>query len=237
MTSTNEINAEIAALKGADAQEIVAWALKTFGQNVALASSFGAEDMVLTDMMVKINPKARIFTLDTGRLPQETYELIEETMKKYAINFEYYCPDTTALEKMNAEAGPNLFYSSIENRKRCCRVRKIDLLNRALGSLSAWICGLRKAQSVTRTDIEEVEVDAAHGSIYKINPLVNWSEEKVWDYIKTNNIPFNKLHDQNYPSIGCAPCTRAVKPGEDVRAGRWWWEDPTLKECGLHKTK
>jgi phosphoadenosine phosphosulfate reductase len=233
--SPENITTKIEEVKNADAQQVVSWALKTFGQKVALASSFGVEDMVLIDMMVKVDPAANIFTLDTGRLPQETYELIDETIKKYSIRLHYFCPDTKALEKMIEESGPNLFYESVENRKRCCRVRKIDPLNRALEPLSAWICGLRKAQSVTRTDIEKIEVDAAHGSMYKINPLADWTEEDVWDYIKTNNVPYSKLHDKNYPSIGCAPCTKAVKPGEDVRAGRWWWESPDLKECGLHK--
>lgn len=234
--SADRITTEIEELKGADAQQVVAWSLKTFGQKVALASSFGAEDMVLIDMMAKADPSCNIFTLDTGRVPQEAYELIDDTIKKYGIKLHYYCPDTGALEKMLEECGPNLFYESIENRKRCCRVRKIDPLNRALAPLDAWICGLRKAQSVTRAEIANIEVDASHGSMYKINPLVEWSEEDVWNYIKANDVPYNKLHDQNYPSIGCAPCTRAVKPGEDVRAGRWWWESPDSKECGLHKS-
>lgn len=231
-----KIKAEIEELKSADANQVVTWALKTFGQNVSLASSFGAEDMVLIDMMVKTDPSARIFTLDTGRLPEGTYNLIEETIKKYGVKMSYFCPNTGDLEDMLAECGPNLFYNSIEDRKRCCRVRKIDPLNRALKPLSAWICGLRKEQAVTRIEIGNIEVDAAHGSMYKINPLADWTEKDVWDYIKTNNVPYNKLHDQNYPSIGCDPCTRAVKPGEDVRAGRWWWEAPDLKECGLHKS-
>ena len=234
--STVDLSAEVSELKGADAQEVIAWALKTFGEKVALASSFGAEDMVLIDMMAKIDTKAKIFTLDTGRLPQETYDLMDETSKKYGVTFEFFCPDTNDLEKMNSENGMNLFYKSIDDRKRCCRVRKIDPLNRALGKFSAWICGLRKEQSITRANIENIEIDKAHGSMYKINPLISWSEKDVWDYIKANGVPYNKLHDQNYPSIGCAPCTRAVKPGEDVRAGRWWWESPEMKECGLHKS-
>ena len=235
--SPDRITTEIEELKGADAHQVVAWALKTCGQKVALASSFGAEDMVLIDMMAKVDPSCNIFTLDTGRVPQEAYELIDDTIKKYGIKLHYFCPDTAALETMLEECGPNLFYESIQNRKRCCRVRKIDPLNRALSPLDAWICGLRKAQSVTRADIGNIEVDASHGNMYKINPLVEWSEEDVWGYIKANDVPYNKLHDQNYPSIGCAPCTRAVKPGEDVRAGRWWWESPDMKECGLHSGK
>jgi phosphoadenosine phosphosulfate reductase len=229
-----ELAKEIAELEQAGAEDVLRWALNKFDGKIALASSFGAEDMVLTDMLIKIDPQARIFTLDTGRLHQETYDLIEETIKKYSPNLEVYCPDTASLEKMIAESGPNLFYQGIAQRKLCCKLRKIDPLNRALAKLDAWICGLRREQSVTRTDLKKVEVDKAHGGIAKINPLLDWTEEQVWDYIKTNNVPYNVLHDQNFPSIGCAPCTRAVKPGEDIRAGRWWWENPEEKECGLH---
>lgn len=226
-----ELRRDAEKLEGAEAEEILRWALNKFGNKVALASSFGAEDMVLTDMLQKIDSQARIFTLDTGRLPGETYKLIEDTMKKYNLKLEVYCPDTASLEKMLAEYGPNPFYQSVELRKLCCKVRKIDPLGRAMASLSAWICGLRREQSVTRTELKKIE---PMGGKIKINPLADWTEEQVWEYIKTNNVPYNSLHDENYPSIGCAPCTRAVKPGEDVRAGRWWWESPEEKECGLH---
>jgi phosphoadenosine phosphosulfate reductase len=225
---------EIEEMEQADAEEILRWALQKFGQQVALASSFGAEDMVLVDMLIGIDPQARIFTLDTGRLPHETYELIEEVNKKYNPNLEIYCPNTESLEKMVAQYGPNLFYRGIDLRKLCCKVRKIEPLNRALADLSAWICGLRREQSVTRTELKKIEVDKAHGGILKINPLADWTEKQVWDYIKAHDVPYNKLHDKGYPSIGCAPCTRAVKAGEDIRAGRWWWESPEEKECGLH---
>ncbi len=221
-------------LETASTEEILRWALDKFGRKVALASSFGAEDMVLTDMLIKIDPQARIFTLDTGRLPHETYDLIEETISKYNLKLEYYCPDTATLEKMVAEQGPNLFYRGIDQRKLCCKVRKIDPLCRALSTLDAWLCGLRKEQSVTRTELKKVELDVAHGGILKINPLADWTEEQIWDYIKANDVPYNKLHNKKYPSIGCAPCTRAIKSGEDIRAGRWWWESPEEKECGLH---
>lgn len=219
------------------AEEVLKWALKTFGDKVALASSFGAEDMVITDMLVKINPKARIFTLDTGRLPEETYSVIDETHKKYKVNIEVYFPSPEDVEKMEAEYGPNLFYNSIESRKLCCGARKMKPLKRALSALDAWICGLRREQAVTRTEVKKVEFNSPHDNIIKINPLADWTEKQVWNYIKKNNVPYNKLHDKNYPSIGCAPCTRAVKPGEDVRAGRWWWESPEHKECGLHAKK
>lgn len=213
------------------AEEVLKWAFNKYSEKVASANSFGAEDVVLTDMISKINPKARIFTLDTGRLPQETYDVWEKLEEKYKIKIIPYFPDKEAVEKMILEYGPNLFYKSLELRKFCCKVRKIDPLNRALSELDAWICGLRREQAVTRVEIKKVE----EGTPVKINPLADWTEKQVWDYIKKNNVPYNKLHDKNYPSIGCAPCTRAVKPGEDIRAGRWWWETPEQKECGLHK--
>lgn len=217
-----------------NAKEILEWALDKFKDKVALSCSFGAEDVVLVDILIKINQKARIFTLDTGRLPQETYEVMDKIRKKYNIKIEVFYPDTKSIEKMVEEYGPNLFYNSIELRKLCCNIRKIQPLDRALSNLSAWICGLRREQSVTRTEIKKVEIDSTHNSILKINPLADWAEKQVWDYIKENDVPYNALHDKNFPSIGCEACTRAVKAGEDVRAGRWWWESPEHKECGLH---
>lgn len=221
-------------LESKTAQEILKYALDNYQHRVALASSFGAEDVVLIDMLVKINPRARIFTLDTGRLPQETYDVMDKIKEKYGIRFEVYCPDTKSVERLVSQKGFNLFYKSVELRQLCCRVRKIEPLNRALKNLDAWICGLRREQSVTRTDIKKIEIDQGHNSIIKINPLADWTDKDVWDYIKENNVPYNALHDKGYPSIGCAPCTRAIKPGEDIRAGRWWWESPDKKECGLH---
>ena len=203
---------------------------------IALASSFGAEDQVLTDMLLTINPQARIFTLDTGRLPQETYDVMTATIKKYGITYEVMFPHTEAVEKMESEHGPNLFYESLEQRKLCCQLRKLEPLKRKLGTLNAWICGLRREQAVTRTAIDEIEWDEAH-QLVKINPLAGWTETQVWDYIKHHDVPYNALHDHGYPSIGCAPCTRAVQPGDDARAGRWWWEQPEHKECGLHLRK
>jgi len=221
-------------LEKMSAEEILRWADKEFGTGVALASSFGAEDMVLLDMAMKINPRFRVFTLDTGRLPEETYQLIDEVRQRYPVVIEYYFPDKEAVEKMLKEHGPNLFYRDISLRRLCCNIRKVEPLNRALKDLPAWVCGLRQEQAVTRKNIKKLEIDSAHNNIYKINPLADWSEPEVWDYIRRNNVPYNKLHDRNYPSIGCAPCTRAIKPGEDIRAGRWWWENPENKECGLH---
>ncbi|MCM8784927.1 MAG: phosphoadenylyl-sulfate reductase [Candidatus Omnitrophica bacterium] len=217
------------------AEEILKFALEKYQNRVALASSFGAEDVVLIDMILKINPNARIFTLDTGRLPQETYDVMDRIREKYKINIEVYFPDAKLVEEMVSNYGFNLFYKSVELRQLCCKVRKVEPLNRALKGLDAWICGLRREQSVTRTEIRKIEIDTAHNSILKINPLADWTEKQVWNYIKENNVPYNALHDKGYPSIGCAPCTRAIKPGEDIRAGRWWWEAPEKKECGLHK--
>lgn len=215
-------------------EEIIEWAVKTFGTRVAIASSFGAEDVVIIDMAVKINPKVRVFTLDTGRLPQETYDVMDEVRNKYGINIEVCFPDAKRVEEMVEKYGFNLFYKSVELRKLCCNVRKVEPLQKKLKELDAWICGLRREQSVTRLGIQKIEEDSANGGIIKINPLADWSTEDVWNYIKKFDIPYNKLHDRNYPSIGCAPCTRAIKPGEDIRAGRWWWEEPEKKECGLH---
>jgi phosphoadenosine phosphosulfate reductase len=210
--------------------------LEQFGDKVALASSFGAEDQVLTDMLCKISNSCHIFTLDTERLHQETYDAMEATREKYGVTINVLFPDRQSVEAMVNEQGPNLFYKSIENRKRCCGVRKLEPLTRHLATLDAWIVGLRKEQSVTRGDLERIAWDSANGLI-KINPLLDWTTNQVWDYIKSNDVPYNKLHDQGFPSIGCAPCTRAVKEGEDIRAGRWWWEKPEHKECGLHWDK
>jgi phosphoadenosine phosphosulfate reductase len=219
-------------------EEIIKWSLDNYGDKIALASSFGLEDVLLIDMMVKINKdKTKIFTLDTGRLNQETYELIDEISKKYGIKINVYFPDSNQVEEMVNNKGFNLMYDSIENRKLCCGIRKVNPLNRALSSLDGWITGLRREQSITRSNIEKIEIDVSHDNKLKLSPLADWSEEMVWKYIKENNVPFNKLHDKGYPSIGCEPCTRAVSPGDDIRSGRWWWENPLQKECGLHITK
>ena len=229
-------------LKDKSAGEILGWAKDRFGAAqagpasrgaVAFASSLGAEDQVLTHLIRTKFPDIGIFTLDTGRLPEETYDLIQKTMETYGFHYEILYPDLKELEPLVAEHGPNLFYKSVELRKACCHARKVVPLQRKLAGLKAWICGLRRAQSVTRSEIKAVEWDAANGLV-KVNPLAAWSEEDVWKYIRENKVPYNALHDKGYPSIGCAPCTRAVKPGEDVRAGRWWWESPEHKECGLH---
>ena len=182
----------------------------------------------------QVTPRISIFTLDTGRLPEETYEVMDQIRRKYELDIVSYFPDKTAVEKMEREKGFYSFRESIANRKECCGIRKVEPLNRALGTLDAWVTGLRREQAVTRAALPKVETDTAHGNIAKLNPLAEWTTAQVWDHIRKNGVPYNGLHDKNYPSIGCAPCTRAVKPGEDIRAGRWWWETPEQKECGLH---
>jgi len=197
------------------------------------ASSLAAEDMVLTDLILRAKLPIRIFTLETGRLHKETLGMLDRIHEVYGYNVEAYRPDTAAVDAYVQQNGLNAFYDSVEMRKECCRIRKVDPLNRALAGQRAWITGQRRAQSATRTDLSVQEEDAAHG-MAKFNPLADWSEEDVWHYIRSNNVPYNPLHDRGYPSIGCEPCTRAIQPGEDVRAGRWWWENPESKECGLH---
>ena len=211
--------------------------MKEFHPNITLASSFGAEDVALIDMAVKIEPKVRIFTLDTGRLNEETYEVMDKIRRQYGVSIESYFPDTKKVESLEREKGFYSFRESIDNRKECCYIRKVEPLSRALKGVKAWITGLRREQAVTRQEVLKVEADTAHGGIQKISPLADWTEKEVWEYIKKNKVPYNRLHDLGYPSIGCAPCTRAVKPGEGIRAGRWWWENPEHKECGLHLPK
>ena len=225
-----------ARLTGRTAEEILKQAIEIFGSKITFATSLGAEDQVITYMLSRIDKTANIITLDTGRVFPETYDLLHRTINRYGVNIKSYYPDTTQVEEMVNTKGINLFYESIENRKLCCHVRKIVPLRRALSGMDAWITGLRREQSVTRTDLKIVEWDAANGLI-KINPLLEWSEGQVWDFIKQHDIPYNKLHDQGFPSIGCQPCTRAIEKGEDLRAGRWWWEMPESKECGLHGKK
>jgi len=204
-----------------------------FVDRICLSSSMGAEDQVLTDMLVKIVPDIRIITLDTGRLFPETLNLIHHTRQHYRANIEVFFPDYRKVEAMVHEKGINLFYESVENRKTCCNIRKIEPLKRALSGMSAWITGIRKDQTLNRFNARLVEWDDAYGLI-KINPLFRWTENMVWEYINTHHVPYNKLHDSGFPSIGCQPCTRAISSGEDSRAGRWWWEDQGHKECGLH---
>jgi len=220
--------------KGLDALGLIKLAYDEFASKVTFATSLGEEDQVMTDMIAQTAPGIGIFTLDTGRLHAETYDLMAKNQKKYhQLAFKIYYPDTKAVEGMVRTKGINLFYESVENRKLCCHVRKVEPLSRALADRDAWIAGLRREQAVTRATLEPVEWDEVNKKI-KFNPLYNWSLEQVRDYIKKNGVDINPLHAKGFVSIGCAPCTRAIKPGEDIRAGRWWWEEPEQKECGLH---
>ncbi|CAH9017396.1 phosphoadenylyl-sulfate reductase [Candidatus Nitrosacidococcus sp. I8] len=198
------------------------------------SSSFGAEDMVLIDMIFKSAPEIKVFTLDTGRLPQETYELIQKITEYYHQPIYIYFPESGNVESYTKTYGPNGFYQSVELRKKCCHIRKVLPLKRALLGKKSWITGMRREQSITRKDLSLSEWDSEH-KLKKFNPLITWTRDDVWDYIKKYNVPYNILHDRGYESIGCAPCTRAITVGEDIRAGRWWWEDADTKECGLHK--
>jgi phosphoadenosine phosphosulfate reductase len=197
------------------------------------ASSLAAEDMVITDLILKAKLPIGIFSLETGRLHKETLAVLDKVKASYGYDIALFRPQSEAVDAYVAEHGLNAFYDSVEMRRECCRIRKVEPLGRALAGNKAWVTGQRRAQSTTRAELHIEEDDAAHG-MTKFNPLADWSEEDVWNYIRDNNVPYNALHDQGFPSIGCEPCTRAVEPGEDVRAGRWWWENPDSKECGLH---
>lgn len=234
---TDALRATVGA-KSAAALVLLREAVAEFGANatngaLAFANSFGAEDMVLTDLILSNALPITVFSLDTGRLPAETYSLIGEVERRYGKKLEIYFPDAGAVEAFVRSHGINAFYDSVELRKACCGVRKMEPLRRALAGRKAWITGLRAAQSVTRAGLPVRETDTANG-LEKLNPLTDWTETEIWAYIRINEVPYNALHDQFYPSIGCAPCTRAIALGEDVRAGRWWWENPETKECGLH---
>ena len=238
MELSDKLEAQIAQwnekLKDNSPMGVIGYFLQHFGSQIVLSTSLGLEDQILTEMVLRQKRDTEVFTLDTGRLFPETYDLIARTNKFFGIRMLTYFPEPEKVEKMVADKGINLFYDSVENRKLCCSIRKVAQLPRAFKDKQAWICGLRKDQSVSRFFNKMVEWDDNNGLI-KINPLINWTEKDVWDYIKKQNIPYNLLHDRGFPSIGCEPCTRAIEPGEDIRSGRWWWESELHKECGLHK--
>jgi phosphoadenosine phosphosulfate reductase len=223
------------ALESKHTSEILTWAIKNFHPRLVLSCSFGnPEGMVLLDMMHRIEPASRVFVLDTGRMRQETYDLIDRVRDRYRKEVEVVLPDGQAVQRMVNEHGMNLFYESLQKRQLCCRLRKVEPNERFLADLDAYVTGLRRDQNVTRSDIRKVEIERTAGGIVKVNPLVDWSQDDVWQYVRAQNVPVNRLHQQGFPSVGCAPCTRAVQAGEDPRAGRWWWENPETKECGLH---
>jgi thioredoxin-dependent adenylylsulfate APS reductase len=217
-------------------QDVLRWVLERFGARAALCTSFQADGMAILDMAWRIDPKVRVFTIDTGRLPQETYELLDRVREQYSLEIEVYFPDATQVESIVRRHGTNLFYRDVKLRLLCCQARKVLPLRRVLAALDAWVTGLRRDQSSTRAAIRKIEIDQEHGGLIKVNPLANWTEKAVWDYIRTYNVPYHPFYDQGYTSIGCAPCTRPTAAGEDPRAGRWWWESGVDKECGMHCT-
>ena len=222
-------------LESMDSIEILDWAIERFHPRLALSCSFGdPEGMALLDMMHRIESGSRVFVLDTGRMHQETYDLIDRVRDRYDKQVEVVLPDSSAVQQMVREQGMNAFYESLQKRQLCCRLRKVEPSARFLAELDAYVTGLRREQSLTRSDTRKLEIDGANGGILKVNPLVDWSYDEVWQYVRDHNVPVNRLHSQGYPSVGCAPCTRAIQAGEDPRAGRWWWENPETKECGLH---
>jgi phosphoadenosine phosphosulfate reductase len=230
----DEIDQMKRRLYGMSSEEMLVWAVSLFTPaKVAFATSLGAEDQVLTDLLSRLSRPPLIFTLDTGRLFQETYDTLEGTQQHYGVEIELLFPEHSEVETLVRANGPNLFYRSREKRKLCCRVRKVNSLTRRLRGFELWITGLRREQAITRETMAVLEWDDTFG-LLKLNPLLEWSTAEVWSYIREHRVPYHPLHDQGYPSIGCAPCTRAVKDGEDLRAGRWWWEEPEHKECGLH---
>lgn len=220
--------------KGKPIPEVITALAQDYKQ-IVFSTSFGQEDQVLTDIIFKNNLAVEVFTLDTGRLFNETYETFDRTIKRYKKEIKTYFPDKIKTEELLTKKGPFSFYESVDNRKECCHIRKVEPLQRALKGKDIWITGLRSAQSAGRENLPLFQWDETY-QLIKHNPLANWSLEKVVDYLNVNNAPYNPLHDKGFVSIGCAPCTRAIEPGEDIRAGRWWWED-SKKECGLHETK
>ncbi len=216
------------------AQEVLSWTVERFGDSVALSTSFQSTGMVLLDMLNRISPGTRIFTLDTGRLPKETYELIDRAQQRYGCSIDVQSPDPDELKEIVAAHGINMFYRSYSKRLLCCDVRKVKPLNRALSGLDAWITGLMRSEGGTRAETAKIGIDESRDGRAKINPLADWDMDRVWEYIRANDVPYNALYDRGYTSIGCDPCTRAIEPGEHTRAGRWWWESGVPKECGIH---
>jgi thioredoxin-dependent adenylylsulfate APS reductase len=221
--------------EGAEPQELLAWALERFSPRIALSTAFQVDGVALIDMACELDPGIRLFSVDTGRLPRATFELIDRLGERYpGLQLELVAPDPEVVARMTAKQGENLFYESVENRLLCCNVRKVQPLTRHLAGLDAWVTGLRRDQWASRAEIRKVEIDHDHGAIVKLNPLAEWTEDEVWDYVRERDVPYHPLYDRGYTSIGCDPCTRATARGEDARAGRWWWEKNAPKECGIH---
>lgn len=214
------------------AEDVLGWALDRFHPRIAIACSF--QHAVLIDMAVRIRSDVRVISIDTGRLPEETYECARDIERHFCVKIEWYFPRHDAVEQMMHKGGPLSFRESLEARRECCAIRKVEPLSRALSGLDAWITGVRREQNVTRATAAKIEIDEAHGGIVKVNPLADWRYDEIRAYVKDHRLPYNTLFEKGYTSIGCACCTRPVEPGEDSRAGRWWWEHPEYKECGLH---
>jgi len=231
----SEIEEAARRLRNAPPPDVVKWAMERYRRELVIASSFSIEDCVIIHMAIQAaRADVRVFAIDTGRLPDETYLTAERVRMKYGVEIEWFFPDRAAVEQLIRQKGLYSFRDSLDERHECCGIRKVEPLSRALAGRQAWMTGLRNEQSVTRTDTPEVEIDRAHGDIAKVSPLVRWTMGDVRAYAQEHRVPIHPMHDRGYPSIGCAPCTRAIKPGEHPRAGRWWWEDPENKECGLH---
>ncbi|MBD1429977.1 MULTISPECIES: phosphoadenylyl-sulfate reductase [Sphingobacterium] len=224
-----------ASLQGLDAAQIIQYITDNYGNRAVFSTSFGIEDQVLTQLIADAGGKIDVFTLETGRLFPETYYVWNRTLERYKLPIKAYYPQAALVEEMVTKKGPSSFYESIENRKECCFIRKIEPLKRAIQGYEIWVTGIRAEQSANREDMDFIEWDEGN-QIIKIHPLFHWTLNDVESHLKQFNVPYNHLHDKGFPSIGCQPCTRAVAPGEDFRAGRWWWEDKSKKECGLHVT-
>jgi phosphoadenosine phosphosulfate reductase len=225
----------VAELASRRPEEILAWALERFGSRFAVVTAFQAEGIVIIDMARRLDPQVRVATLDTGRLPEETFEVIEDVRTRLRVGVEVIAPMAEEVEAMVSAHGPNLFRRDRALRLACCQLRKVHPLNRFLHGLDAWATGLRRDGGPSRANVAKVEVDLAHGGMVKVNPLADWTKEQVWGYVEANRLPQHPLYRQGYTSIGCTPCTRAALPGEGERAGRWWWESDEQRECGIHQ--
>jgi len=232
--SAQEIARLAAQLDSQSSEQVLGFALEKFHPRIALSNSLQTEDMVVLDIAWRIEPKVRVFTLDTGRLHQETYDMMDRVRDHYGVKLEVLFPDAAEVQAMVNAKGLNLFYESVENRHECCGLRKVKPLQKALAGLDAWVTGLRRDQWASRTNIQKIEIDAANGGIIKFNPIADWTQELLDEYVKAHNVPRHALYSKGFTSIGCLPCTRATQPGENPRAGRWWWEQEGQKECGLH---
>ena len=218
-----------------DARQILIWGMENFAPELSLSCSFGApEGLVVLDMMHRIDAASRVFTIDTGRLPQATHDLVDRVRDRYAKRVEVLFPREDDVREMTEAHGSNLFYESVSSRQHCCRVRKVEPLRRYLATQRAWVTGLRRDQGVTRSELRKIEIDHANGGLVKLNPIADWTHERVMEYVRSHDVPVNRLHGAGYPSIGCEPCSRAVAPDADPRSGRWWWEKPETRECGIH---